>query len=147
MTKQKTLVRAAVALAAFHFLMVVLHSVAHEVLAVRATAAQLAFIVPVIIVAPVAAGFLLPKAEMTGARLLSVSMTGSFFFGLYYHFIARTIDHVGHVATLEPAFWSAVFIVTAVLLSISEAAGAVAGFIIWKKQSGISEEYAARTNI
>lgn len=131
---------------AFHFLTVVLHSIAHAVLSVKATAAQLAFIVPVIIFAPLISGFLLPKRELPGALLLALSMTGSFFFGVYYHFIARTIDHVGHVASLQPEFWVAVFIATAILLAVSEFTGAIAGFLILRKMRRFSESYAARTS-
>ena len=60
-------------LVGFHFLAVVLHSVAHEVLSVKATPAQLAFIIPVIILAPVVAGLMLPKFERAGAALLLVT--------------------------------------------------------------------------
>jgi len=144
---ERKLKSAALWIIAFHFLMVVLHSIAHEVLSVKATAAQLAFIIPVIIFAPVISGFLLPKREKAGAWLMAVSMTGSFFFGLYYHFIARTIDHVGHVAGLQPVFWSVIFIVTAILLAVSELFGAIAGFLILQKQPQFSKNYAARTNI
>jgi hypothetical protein len=52
----RTLRLAALGVIVFHFVIVVLHSIAHEVLPVKATPAQLAFIVPVIIVAPVLAG-------------------------------------------------------------------------------------------
>jgi hypothetical protein len=125
--------------------MVVLHSIAHEVLSIKATPAQLAFIIPVIMVAPVVAGLLLLKSERMGATLLVISMTGSFFFGLYYHFIAHTIDHVAHVAGLQPAFWTGTFIITAYLLAFSEMLGAFAGFLI-SKQSQSFKDYAGRTS-
>jgi hypothetical protein len=147
MKNQKILKAAALGVILFHFLTVVLHSVAHEVLSVKATTAQLAFIIPVIIFAPVISGFLLLRYEKAGAWLLTVAMTGSFFFGLYYHFIARTIDHVGHVANLQPDFWSEVFIATAYLLALSEITGAFAGFLILIKNVQFSKDYAARTNI
>lgn len=146
MINEKKIKSPALWIIAFHFLMVVLHSIAHEVLSVKATAAQLAFIIPVIIFAPVISGFLLPKREKAGAWLMTISMMGSFFFGLYYHFIAKTIDHVGHVASLQPAFWVTMFIVTAILLAVSEFFGAIAGFLILQKQPQFSKNYAARTN-
>ena len=131
----------------FHFLTVVVHSVAHEVLAVKATPAQLAFIVPVIIVAPVVAGFVLLKFDKAGAALLLASMAGSFVFGLFYHFVAETIDHVAHVARLEPSFWSAAFRITAYLLAASEVAGAAAAAAVllagWPRPF---KRYAARTD-
>lgn len=113
-----------------HFAVVVLHSIAHEVLSVKATAAQLAFIIPVIIVAPVVAGIVLPKFERAGTILLTASMLGSLVFGVYYHFIADTIDHVAHVAFLEPVFWSQIFQLTAFLLALSEMLGTGLGLIL-----------------
>lgn len=120
----------ALTVVAIHFVVVVLHSIAHQVLPVDATPAQLAFIVPVIVVAPVVAAILLGKFEKAGMVLLAASMLASFLFGLYYHFIADTIDHVAHVAHREPLFWSQMFQITSYLLAISEAAGAAVG-LIW----------------
>jgi hypothetical protein len=129
----------------FNFLVVVMHSVAHKVLGVRANAAQLAFIIAVIIIAPLVAGFVLPKFKKAGAILLMLSMLGSFSFGLYYHFIANTIDHVAHVAHLEPAFWALTFEVTACLLLLAEVPGAIAGLLLLS-QSPNFKNYAARTD-
>ena len=141
----KTLRLTALWLVALHFLVVVLHSVAHEVLRVKATPAQLAFIVPVIIVAPPAAAVLLPKFTRAGAVLLLVSMLGSFAFGLYYHFLADTIDHVAHVARLEPVLWSAMFRATAYLLLVSEAAGAALAGLLLAGRPRAFKRHAART--
>ena len=144
MRNRRTLKITAAAIVAFHFLIVVLHSVAHEILAVKATPAQLAFIIPVIIGAPPLAAFLLGKIEKTAALLLTLAMTGSFFFGLYYHFIAHTIDHVGYVAHLRPAFWAAVFEATAYLLAFSEIVGAYAGFFIFINATRYFHDYETR---
>ena len=133
-------------LVGFHFLTLVLHSVAHEVLPVKATTAQLAFIIPVIILAPVISGLMLPKFEKAGAVLLLASMLGSLVFGLYYHFVADTIDHVAHVARLQPAFWSAMFQVTAYLLAVSEVLGAVVAGLLLAGRSQLFKQYAARTD-
>lgn len=115
---------------AIHFVVVVLHSIAHQVLSVNASPAQLAFIIPVIIVAPVVAGIVLPKFERGGTILLTASMLGSLVFGVYYHFIADTIDHVAHVAYLQPVFWSQMFQLTAYLLALSELFGTGLGLIL-----------------
>ena len=148
MTNQntRTLKLMALGVIAFHFLIVLLHSIAHEVLSVKATPAQLSFIIPVIIVAPVVAGFILAKHYKAGTVLLATSMLGSFVFGLYYHFIAHTIDHVSHVAHLQPAFWSQMFQVTAYLLAISEFFGMVVGSVSLLNQRQSFKSYAARTN-
>ena len=127
--------RIALVVVAIHFFVVVLHSVAHQLVSVNASPAQLAFIVPVIILAPVVAGVMLPKFERFGTVLLTASMIGSFVFGVYYHFIAETIDHVSHVAQLEPHFWSQMFLATSYLLAISELLGAVVGFLLLVRAS------------
>ena len=127
---KRTLKLTALAVVTFHFVIVVLHSIAHQILPVPATPAQLAFIVPVIIVAPIVAAFMLLKFETAGMLLLAASMLGSFVFGLYYHFIADTIDHVAHVAQMQPVLWSQMFQATSYLLAISEAVGAAVG-LVW----------------
>ena len=127
--------RIALAVVAVHLVVVVLHSIAHQWLSVNASPAQLAFIFPVIIVAPVVAGVMLPKFEKFGTVLLTVSMAGSFVFGVYYHLIADTIDHVAHVAQLEPHRWSQIFVATSYLLAISEMLGAVVGLMLLLRAS------------
>ena len=142
----RTLRLTALAVVAFHVVVVVLHSIAHEVLSVKATPLQLAFIIPVIILAPVVAGFMLAKFEKSGMMLLAASMIGSFVFGVYYHFIADTIDHVAHVAHLRPVFWSQMFQATAYLLAISELFGAALGVVWLLRQKQSFNDYAARTD-
>lgn len=130
-----TLKKFALVIVAVHFLVVVLHSIAHQLLSVNASPAQLAFIFPVIIVAPVVAGVMLPKFEKFGTVLLTFSMAGSFVFGVYYHFIAETIDHVAHVAQLEPHRWSQMFVATSYLLAISEILGTAVGLMLLLRKS------------
>lgn len=142
----QTLRLTALGLVGAHFLTVVVHSVAHEILSVKATPAQLAFIVPVIIIAPVVAGFMLPKFKRAGWVLLMGSMLGSFVFGLYYHFVAATTDHLAHVAHLEPAFWSTMFQLTAYLLIVSELSGAAVAGLSLAGQSRYFKPYATRTD-
>jgi hypothetical protein len=133
----------ALVVVAIHFVVVVLHSIAHQVLPVNASSAQLAFIVPVIVVAPVVAAIMLPKFEKAAMVLLTASMLGSFLFGVYYHFIADTIDHVAHVAHREPLFWSQMFLTTSYLLAITEAAGLVVGLLSLLRQKQTLKSYAS----
>jgi len=117
-----------------HAAVVVVHSVAHEILGVKATPAQLVFIIAVIIVAPLVAGLLLWRGkERAGALLLICSMLGSLAFGVYYHFVADTADHVSHVARMTPFGWAVVFQATALLLSLIEAFGAWAGWVVLRR--------------
>ena len=139
--------RAALWLVGLHFLVVVAHSAAHEVLQVKATRAQLAFIVPVIVVAPLVAGLWLLKSRRAGAALLLSSMVGAFVFGLYYHFVADTIDHVSHVARLDPAGWSLTFRATSYLLLVTEALGAAAAVFLLAGVPRPPEHHAARTGL
>ena len=132
----------AVAIVAIHFVVVVLHSIAHNKLPVEATPAQLAFILPVIIVAPLVAVIMLGKFEKAAMVLLTASMLGSLVFGIYYHFVADTIDHVAHVAHREPLFWSQMFLITSYLLAISEAAGAAVGLISLLRGKQSPKSYA-----
>ncbi len=60
-----------------------------------------------------------------GAWIVAASMSGALVFGLINHFIIDGLDHVAHVA----AEWQPMFGTTAVLLVISEAAGAAVG--VW----------------
>ena len=144
MNDNRTLRLTALALIAIHFAIVVMHSAAHQILPVKATPAQLAFIIPVIIVAPVVAGFMLSKFAKAGTVLFTLSMFGSLVFGVYYHFIADTIDHVAHVAHLEPAFWSQMFRLTSYLLAITELFGSALGVMLLLAQRQSVKNYAAQ---
>jgi cytochrome bd-type quinol oxidase subunit 2 len=133
---RSSVTRLALAAVVAHAAVLVAHSAAHEILGVEATPAQLVFIVAVIIVAPLVAGLLLWKRkEKAGALLLSCAMIGSLVFGVYYHFVADTTDHVSHVARMSPAGWSVVFQATAFLLALIEAFGAWAGWSVLKRSS------------
>lgn len=136
--KARTLKATALTVVAVHFVVVVLHSIAHEALPVKATPPQLAFILPVIVVAPIVAGFMLLRFVRSGMVLLAASMIGSFVFGVYYHFIADTIDHVAHVTHVHHGLWAQMFQVTAYLLALSELFGAVIGLIFVTTHSGRS---------
>ena len=144
MNDNRTLRVTALALIAVHFAILVMHSAAHQILPVPATPAQLAFIIPVIIVAPVVAGFMLSKFNKAGTVLFTLSMFGSLVFGVYYHFIADTIDHVAHVAHLQPAFWSQMFRLTSYLLAITELIGSALGVMLLLAQRQSVRNYAAQ---
>ena len=56
--------------------------------------------------------------------MLAASMAGSLAFGLLYHFLVPGPDNV---FTQPPGPWRAAFVVTAVLLALLQAAGALVG--------------------
>ncbi len=129
-------VRLALYAVAAHAAVLVVHSTAHEILGVKATTAQLVFIVAVIIAAPLVAGLLLWKGKArAGALVLACSMAGALAFGVYYHFVADTPDHVAHVGRMSPAGWAVAFQASALLLALTEALGAWAGVSVLKKSS------------
>jgi hypothetical protein len=81
-----------------------------------------AFVVVVILVAPLVSLFLLQTTRLKwlGALLLFLSMLGAFLFGLLNHFLLPGSDNVAHV---PPGVWQLPFQVTAVLLAILQALG------------------------
>jgi hypothetical protein len=109
-----------------HLVIAYLHGDAHEALDVDLAAWQWAYVYSVITGAPLVAMLLYwTPWSAAGALLLGVSMVGSFFFGVYYHFVAVSPDHVSH---LPPGDAQGMFVATAILLALSEAAAAAFGF-------------------
>jgi hypothetical protein len=107
-----------------HLIVTIVHGTAHTGAAVEQGSAAMAFIFLVIIAGPLvglAWMWLNPRA---GARLIGITMAASLLFGLINHFIIPGVDRVDHVA----AAWRGLFESTAVMLVITEAAGAALGF-------------------
>jgi hypothetical protein len=107
-----------------HLIVTVFHGSAHTGAAIEQGPVAMAFIFLVILAGPligVAWMWLNPRG---GARLIAVTMAASLLFGLINHFIIPGPDHVAHVA----AAWRALFGSTAVMLVVTEAAGAALGF-------------------
>jgi hypothetical protein len=67
-----------------------------------------------------------------GAAALAASMAGSFAFGLYYHFVAISADHVLHLPAGSDPTWAAIFRLSAVLMAVAEALGALAGVALFR---------------
>ncbi len=105
-----------------------LHGAAHHVLAISLTHAQEFFVVVVISIAPLVAGLLLlVRLRRAGGALLAASMAGALLFGVYYHFIEISPDHVAHLPAGGLAEWKTIFQTTAVLLALTEGFGCWAG--------------------
>lgn len=128
------LTRLALAIVIAHAAIATLHGAAHKALGVELSLSQTLFVAIVITVAPVLAGVLLWKrAGAAGAPVFLISMAGSFVFGVYYHFIAISPDHVSHVAATSRGPWATAFQVTAFLLMFVELAGIVVGALLSKR--------------
>jgi hypothetical protein len=119
-----------------HLALSVVHGMAHSRLEIALSHAQEVFVTAVILVAPLVAGFLLlVKLPRAGGALLAVSMAGALLFGVYYHFIAISSDHVTHLPAAGPGEWKLIFQTTAVLLALTEVLGCWAGIWVLKSLS------------
>jgi hypothetical protein len=106
-----------------HLVVNLLHGRAHTELGVGLTAWQQFFVIAVILLAPLVALVLSwTRYVRTGLWLLLASMLGSLIFGVCYHYIIVSSDHVAH---LPPGEARGLFRVTALLLLITEALGVV----------------------
>ena len=112
-----------------HFLLAGWHGYSHQSVPVPLNSAQTAFVAIVIVLLPlVGAGLIFTSYRTQGALLVCLSMLASFLFGLFYHFIHASPDHI---ASVPPGPWRDAFVWSAVLVALSEALGAVAGGMAW----------------
>lgn len=102
----------------------VLHALAHQSLAIPATTLDWSFRVLVISLAPLLALTLLftTRAAKWGTWLLIVSLFASLVYGLLYHFVLPSDDNA---LTMPASSWQPVFVATAYLLLLLEAAGTI----------------------
>jgi hypothetical protein len=114
-------------LVALHFAIVAVHGSAHTTLAVALPPAKNAFVLLVIIVAPVVAAALVwTRYAIAGIWLFFVSMLAAFLFGAYHHFVMISPDHVAHLPPGDPGVQSR-FVVTAIGLALIELVATVYG--------------------
>ena len=116
--------RCGLSIVAFHFLISLVHGVAHSRLQIDMNLWQSVYILLVITLLPLVSGVLIWRRGRGGFLLLAGAMMGSLVFGVYYHFIAVGADNV---ATLGLHPWAAPFQLTAALLAILESVGVLTG--------------------
>jgi len=110
-----------------HLAVMMLHGQAHDRLHVGLSAWQNIYVIAVIAIAPLIAMLLLwTRYARLGLIVLVVSMAGSLIFGLIYHFVVMSSDHVSH---LPPGEAQGLFRMTAVLLMLTELFGVVVGLL------------------
>ena len=113
-----------------HLAVNALHGQAHTRLAIGLSTWQQAYVLTVILMAPLVALVLVfTRYERAGLWLLGVSMLGSFIFGFCYHYVIISSDHVAHLPPGDTGA-RALFRVTALLLLITEAFGEAVGAIL-----------------
>lgn len=119
------------------------HGISHDGAQVSLAAWQWAYVVMVVSIAPILAAILLwTRFHAAGVWLLLASMSGSLVFGLIYHFLVPGPDNV---FTPHAGAWQTPFLVTAVLVALTNAFGVGVG--VWAlnqlSQAG-GEKFAAR---
>ena len=113
-----------------HLLVNIAHGLSHRELRVGLPLSGSVFVIVVVLALPlVAMGLVWTRKKRFGFILLSLSMFGSFLFGLYNHFLVTSQDHVH---SQPPDIWGIVFVLTAYGLLITEAIGAYLGIhFLW----------------
>jgi hypothetical protein len=119
----------ALVLVLIHLVVSTLHGWAHQAAMVTLTTFGYIYVIVIITLTPlVAAAFLFTRKKKIGALLLAVSMSGSFIFGVWYHFLSQTNDNVTQVH----GPWHSTFLWTATALAVIELAGTVVGFRLFR---------------
>jgi hypothetical protein len=108
-----------------HLVVSIVHGRGHEQLGVGLSNWQNIYVLTVIVIAPLIAMLLIwtPLAR-PGLLLLLISMAGSLIFGVVYHYIVISPDHVSHI---PPGDAQGLFRTTALLLVLTELFGIVVG--------------------
>jgi len=110
-----------------HLVVSVVHGNAHQRLAVGLSSWQNIYVLTVIIIAPLVAMVLTwTRQARLGFLLLAASMAASLIFGIAYHYVVISPDHVSH---LPPGDAQGLFRTTALLLVLTELLGVVAGWL------------------
>lgn len=109
-----------------HLVISIVHGRAHERLAVGLSNWQNLYVLTVIVIAPLLAMVLIwTRLAHIGLLLLVISMAGSLIFGVVYHYVVISPDHVSH---LPPGDAHGLFRTTALLLVVTELLGIVLGW-------------------
>ena len=118
--KQSRIVWVTIAVVA-HLIVVLIHGQAHTRLGVGLSDWQQVYVLTVIVVAPlIALALSFIGSGRVGLWLLLASMLGSLIFGLCYHYVIVSPDHVAHLPAGDAR---GLFRTTALLLLVTEAFG------------------------
>ena len=110
-----------------HFLVNMVHGRAHGELGVGLSEWQTIYVITVILIAPLIAILSLwMRYARVGLLMLVISMASSLIFGVIYHYVIVSPDHVSH---LPPGAAQGVFRMSALLLALIELFGLVVGLL------------------
>ena len=125
MSKGRAVAWAGTVVVVVHVLVNATHGAAHSELGVEMSKWQETFILLVIGLSPIAAAVLLWTAHARlGAVILIGSMAAALVFGVYYHYVAVSPDHVEH---LPPGDAQGLFRASALFVAVSQALGVLVG--------------------
>ena len=118
-----------------HLAVTLAHGAAHSAADVRLGPVGMAFVVVVIMAAPLTGLAWMRTNPAAGARLIAVAMGAALIFGAVNHFVIAGADHVTHVA----GPWRQTFGITAGLLVLTEAAGTWLGLAVSRRTTATGE--------
>ena len=123
--KRRSLVLLSTVAVLAHLVVSIVHGRAHEHLAVGLSSWRNLYVLIVIVIAPLIAMLLIwTRLARAGLVLLVISMAGSLIFGVAYHYVVISPDHVSH---LPPGDAQGLFRTTALLLVLTELLGVAVG--------------------
>jgi hypothetical protein len=111
------------AVVALHLIVSIVHGTAHSAAHVPLSRAATLFVYVVILAGPIVGLAIAWSFARAGGWTVAVTLAASLVFGVLNHFVIAGSDYVAHVDLA----WRPLFTTTAVLLALSEAAGAVLG--------------------
>jgi|tagenome__1003787_1003787.scaffolds.fasta_scaffold20987668_2 hypothetical protein len=124
----RPLVMTAVSVVLLHTSMMPVHGAAHMRLKIGMSTWANIYLLCIVGIGPIAGLVLLKSGrQRTGATILFTTMMSALLFGIWNHFIAHGPDHVMHV---QAGAWRLPFQTTAVLLALSETAGAIVALML-----------------
>lgn len=130
MTGRSPMETAALIIVAAHALVLLAHEIAHRSLGVDLLLWQTVFAYGVIVAGPIAALVLVRARPRAGFALLGLTMGASLLFGVFYHYVHVSPDHVAH---LPPGGARSLFRWTSSLMALVEAAGVAVGWRGWMR--------------
>ena len=114
-------------LVALHLAANAWHAVAHTGLSIALPPEKTAFVVIVILIAPLVSAWLIwTRYALAGAWMMGLSMLGGLLFGAYHHYVMVSPDNIGHLPHGSADAQSA-FIASAAALALLELASALCG--------------------
>ena len=116
-----------------HFVIASVHGLTHVSLPVPLAPWQIGYVASLVIVAPLVGMWVMQnKDRRTGAGIVAVSMFLSLLFGGLFHFV---LDNPDNINTLPHSHWAVPFVGSAMMVYLSELAGVVLGYRVWKSEA------------